>query len=253
MSFADVTAGDYDRFMGRFSAPLAVGFADFAGTAPPARALDVGCGTGALTRVLADRLGAGAVAAVDPAAGFVAAVRDRLPGVDVRLAAAEDLPFEDDAFDATLSELVVHFLSDPDAAFAEMVRVTRRGGVVAACVWDFEHDRAPTSAFLRAVRESVDRAPTPRRPGTFRGDLATRLTAAGCRDVVDAELTVSEEVGDFDAWWEVHALGIGSTGRMLDGLDDAALERVRMRARELVGAGPITTVATAWAARGTAP
>lgn len=253
MSFADVAAGDYDRFMGRFSAPLAGLFADFAGIAAPARALDVGCGTGALTRVLAGRLGPHAVAGVDPAEGFVAAVRDRLPGVDVRVAAAEDLPFEDDAFDATLSELVVHFLSDPDAAFAEMVRVTRTGGVVAACVWDFEHDRAPHSAFLRAVRESVDRAPTPRRPGTSRGDLAARLTAAGCRDVVETELTVTEGRDDFDAWWEVHALGIGSTARMLDGLDDAALERVRMRAWELVGSGPITTVATAWAARGTAP
>lgn len=253
MSFGDVSAGDYDRFMGRFSAPLGALFADVAGIAPPARALDVGCGTGALTRVLAERLGPAAVAAVDPAEGFVAAVRDRLPGVDARVAWAEELPFADGAFDATVSELVVHFLADPDAAFAEMVRVTRSGGVVAACVWDFDGDRAPHSPFLRAVRESVDRAPSPRRPGTFRGDLAARLTAAGCRDVRETELTVTEGADDFDAWWDLHALGIGSTGRMLDGLDDATIERVRMRAWELVGSGPIRTTATAWAARGTAP
>ncbi|HZG95402.1 MAG TPA: methyltransferase domain-containing protein, partial [Mycobacteriales bacterium] len=80
MSF-NVSADAYARFMGRFSEPLAVEFADWAGVQPGQRVLDVGCGPGALTAVLVDRLGAGAVSAVDPSPPFVAAVRDRFPDV----------------------------------------------------------------------------------------------------------------------------------------------------------------------------
>jgi trans-aconitate methyltransferase len=79
MSF---TAGpdEYDRFLGRYSVPLAPTFAEFAGVVAGQRALDVGCGPGALTHELVKRLGAGAVCAVDPSELFVAAVRSRHAG-----------------------------------------------------------------------------------------------------------------------------------------------------------------------------
>ena len=128
----DVVADAYDRFMGRFSEPLADEFVAVAGLRPGQQVLDVGCGPGALTRRLVAALGADAVAAVDPSAPFVAAVQERCPGVDVRRAAAEDLPFDDDTFDLALAQLVVHFMQDPVAGLREMARVTRPGGVVAA-------------------------------------------------------------------------------------------------------------------------
>src|SRR5438128_355751 len=93
------------------------------------------------------------VAAVDPSASFVAAARARNPGVDVRTASAERLPFEDRAFDAALAQLVVHFMTDPVAGLTEMPRVTRRDGVVAACVWDHGGSRGPLSLFWQAARE----------------------------------------------------------------------------------------------------
>ncbi|MGZ5417876.1 MAG: class I SAM-dependent methyltransferase, partial [Nocardioides sp.] len=112
MSF-DVTADAYARFMGRYADPLAVLFADWAGVRAGQRALDVGCGPGALTAELVARLGAEPVAAVDPSPPFVAAVAARFPNVEVRRGAAEELPFPDDAFDIALAQLVVHFMSDP--------------------------------------------------------------------------------------------------------------------------------------------
>ena len=108
-----VAAESYDRFMGRYSAPLAPQLAELAGVAGGQRVLDVGCGPGALTAELVRRAGAANVAAVDPSEPFVAAARERQPGVDVRQASAEELPFEDAAFDAALAQLVVHFMSDP--------------------------------------------------------------------------------------------------------------------------------------------
>src|SRR5450631_3983890 len=98
------------RFMGRYSEPLAARFADLAGVGPRQRVLDVGCGPGALTAELASRTGVDAVSTVEPSASFAAAVRERLPGVDVRRSPAEQLPFPDGAFDAAMAQLVVHFM-----------------------------------------------------------------------------------------------------------------------------------------------
>src|ERR1043165_7313779 len=147
----NVGARSYDRFMGRYSNGLGSQMADLAGITAGQRALDVGCGPGALTKELVARLGASAVAAVDPSESFVAAARERHPGVEVVRASAEKLPFPARTFDATLAQLVVHFMPDPIRGLGEMARVTRRDGVLAACVWDHA-DQGPLSLFWRAAR-----------------------------------------------------------------------------------------------------
>ena len=139
--------------MGRYSAPLAPAFADFASVVEGLRVLDVGCGPGALTDELVKRVGTWNVAAVDPSETFVRAVQERNPTIDVERATAEQLPFKDSTFDATLAQLVVHFMKDPLVGLREMARVTRRGGVVAACVWDHDGGGGPLSLFWDAVSE----------------------------------------------------------------------------------------------------
>ena len=121
----DVAADAYASFMGRFAAPLAEQFVDLVGIEPGSRVLDVGCGPGTVTAVLVDRLGADHVAAVDPSPSFVPAVRERLPDVDVREGAAEDLPFADASFDVAVAQLVVPFMADPVRGLSEMGRVVR--------------------------------------------------------------------------------------------------------------------------------
>src|SRR5688500_16188855 len=137
--------------MGRFAAPLAEQFVDLAGLDDGWRVLDVGCGPGTVTAVLAGRLGAGRVAALGPAPSFGPAVRERLPDVDVRAGVAEDLPFADATFDAAVCQLVVPFMADAVRGLSEMGRVVRPGGVVAACAWDYE--RGPVQSFWRAAEE----------------------------------------------------------------------------------------------------
>ncbi len=144
----DVAADSYDRFMGRYSGVLAPQLADLAGVEPGQRAIDVGCGPGVLTAELVARVGAESVAAVDPSAPFVGAAHERYPGVDVRQATAEALPFADDTFDVALAQLVVHFMTNPVAGLREMARVTRAGGVVAASVWDFGGGPRPAQHLL---------------------------------------------------------------------------------------------------------
>src|SRR3954469_5478793 len=149
----DVAASAYDRFMGRYSGGLSPQLADLAGVAAGQTVLDVGCGPGALTAELVTRLGTEAVTAVDPSGSFVAAAAVRNPGVDVRQAKAEALPFAADAFDVALAQLVVHFMADPVAGLREMARVARPGGPVAAGVWDHAGRRTPIGVFWRVVRE----------------------------------------------------------------------------------------------------
>ena len=243
----------YDRFMGRYSTPLAPRFADFASIGEAQRELDVGCGPGALTGELVRRFGANAVAAVDPSPGFVEAAGRRNPGVDVRRAEAESLPFDDGAFDAALAQLVVHFMTDPTAGIAEMRRVTRRGGVVTACVWDHAGGAGPLARFWDAARElDPGVADESDLPGAREGDLERLLHEAGLGDVEERLLTVEVEHRSFDEWWEPFTLGVGPAGAYVQGLAQDARDRLRERCRELHPDAPFAVSASAWAARGVA-
>ncbi len=245
-----VGADAYWRFIGRYSEKLAVELADFAGIVTGS-ALDVGCGPGALTAVLVDRLGVGNVSAIDPSEPFVEAARERLPGVDIRLAAAESLPFEDDSFDSALAELVVHFMSDPVAGLREMARVTRSGGVIAACVWDYGSDTGALSPFWKVARvldPGVDDESG--LAGVREGHLAELFDAAGLRGIRSTALTVQVEFSGFDEWWEPFTLGVGPAGAYVGGLDDASRERLRLACRDSLPSGAFPISATAWAARG---
>ena len=250
MSF-DVAADAYDRFMGRYSRLLAAPFADLAGVRAGQRVLDVGCGPGALTTELVDRLGPSAVVAVDPSEPFVAAARARHPGVQVHLAPAEDLPFEDATFDAALAQLVVHFMTDPVAGLIEMRRVTRPGGIVAACVWDHASDNGPLSAFWSAARELDPDVPDESHlAGVREGHLAELAEAAGLQAIESTVLVADLEHADFESWWEPYTGGVARAGAYVARLDPAAQVALRERCRARLPEPPFTVSARAWAVRG---
>ncbi len=250
MSFA-VPADAYGQFMGRFSEPLARQFAGYLRLLPGHRVLDVGCGPGALTAVLVAELGAERVSAVDPSQSFVAAVRNRLPGVDVRSGVAEALPWPADSFDCAAAQLVVHFMTDPLAGISEMARVTRPGGTVAATVWDFAGGTAPLSVFWRAAQDVDPAAPGEADlPGTRDGQLTGLLRQAGLHEIDSAVLTVTVRFSSFEQWWDPFKLGVGPAGGYLATLDDDHRTAVRDACARLLPAAPFALSVRSLAARG---
>ena len=196
-------------------------------------------------------MGSAAVSAVDPSESFVAAVRERYPGVGVRRAAAEQLPFGDHEFDTALAQLVVHFMADPVVGLREMARVTRKQGVVAACVWDHAGGRGPLSLFWQAARELDPGVKDESQlAGARESHLGQLFQAAGLRDIEDGALSVDVEHPSFEEWWEPFTLGVGPAGGYAAGLDTKRQAKLRERCRALLPTPPFVLTARAWAARG---
>jgi SAM-dependent methyltransferase len=255
MSFA--VAGDkYDRFMGRYSRELAPLFAEFAGVSPGMTVVDVGCGPGALTQALVERVGAENVAAADPSEPFVAAASERAPGADVRQAPAEELPWEDDRFDAALSQLVVNFMRDADAGVSQMRRVVRPGGVVAACTWSYGEDMEMLRGFWNAARRLDSGAPDEGSTMRYRSveELAELWLRVGLSDVETDHLRVETSYTGFDDLWEPFTFGVGPAGAYLARLSPEQRAQLRTELFQGLGepSGPFTLSATACAVRGLA-
>ncbi len=173
--------------------------------------------------------------------------------MDVRRAAAEHLPFDDDAFDVALAQLVVHFMADPVAGLTEMARVTRHGGVVAACVWDHAGGRGPLSLFWTAAREldpNVD--DESRLAGAREGHLEALFEQAGLREVEGTTISASLEHPSFEEWWAPYTRGVGPAGAYATGLDPERQAALRERCRALLPDAPFVLTSRAWAARGLA-
>lgn len=236
--------------MGRYAEPLAEQFVQLADVQAGQRALDVGCGPGALTAQLVKRLDPAAVAAIDPSAPFVEATRARFPDVDVRSGVAEDLPFPDDGFDVALAQLVVHFMSDPVAGLREMARVTRPGGLVAACVWDHHGDGGPPATFWRAVHDiDPDARGEADLAGAREGHLAELCAAAGLQHIESTALTVTVGFASFADWWEPFTLGVGPAGAYVTQLDERRCGLLRTRCEQRLPPAPFEVDASAWSVR----
>jgi ubiquinone/menaquinone biosynthesis C-methylase UbiE len=236
----------YDRFMGRYSVRLAPVFADFAGIEPGRRVLDVGAGTGALSSELLRR--DAEVAAVDPSPPFVTALERRLPGVEVRHAPAEELPWPDESFDAALAQLVVAFMNDAPAGIAEMRRVVRRDGVVAACMWDRD-GMEMLGAIHRTQRALTPDAPTAEARTLYRS--REELQGLLGDDAEVALLEVEAEYTGYAELWEALLDGAGPAGVWIKALDDSGRAAAEEELHRQLGSpsGSFSLAGRAWAAR----
>jgi SAM-dependent methyltransferase len=248
----------YDRHVGRYSRELARALIAAAEVNPGRRALDVGCGPGALTAELVELLGEDQVAAIDPSMPFVEACRMRLPGVRVETGPAEALPFEDAVFDHALAQLVVNFMTDPRAGVGEMARVTRPGGTVAAAVWDYAGEMTLLRRFWDAAvavdPSAADLDEGRCMPFCAPDELAALWSAAGLAEVRVVPAVVIGRYTGFEDLWEPLERGVGPSGAYVAALaaDQQAAVKDELRRRLGVGDAPFELTARAWIATGRA-
>jgi len=245
-------AGDaYDRFIGRYSRVLAPRFLDFADVAE-GPVVELGCGPGALTAVLADRFGASGVAAVDPSRPFVDFCRARVPGADVRQASAEALPFADGTFAAALSQLVVSFVADAYRMAAEAARVVKPGGTVAACTFEADGFALARIFWQAALRFDPAAPDDARLPFRRTEELVSLWSRAGFRDVECGVLDIEASYSGFDDYWGPFAFGIGPPGGYLSAQPEDRRASIRDACFEILGkpAGAFSLPARALAIRG---
>lgn len=247
----------YERYIGRWSRPIAARFLTMLDAPRGIRWLDVGCGTGALSAAIVDRCAPTSVLGIDPSAGFLATARARLgDAVVLRQGDAEHLQLEDSSVDAVVSGLVLNFLPDAAAALAEMVRVTAPGGRLAAYVWDYGDGMQVIHEFWQAATE-ID-------PDAAALDEATRFSlcspaplaelfsrATGDEVVVEA-IDAPARFTDFDDYWSPFLAGQGPAPSYLATLDEQHRTALRERLCERLpreSDGSIVLSTRAWAAR----
>jgi ubiquinone/menaquinone biosynthesis C-methylase UbiE len=244
----------YDAFMGRYADRLAPRLIAFAEVQEDERVVDVGCGPGSLTEALGELVGPEKVAAVDPSESFAAAAADRVPAADVRVGAAEALPWPDDVFDSALSQLVVNFMSDADAGVAEMRRVVHQGGTVASCTWDYAGEMTMLRTFWDAALSLAPETPDEARTMRYNDPDALRelWLRVGLQAVETGALVVEASYRDFDDYWEPFTAGVGPAGAYTASLDPDRRAALREECRRRLGDpdGPFTLSAKAWAVKG---
>ncbi len=248
----------YEDFMGAWSRLAGAAFLDWLAPPPGLRWLDVGCGNGAFTEMLADRALAADVEGIDPSPEQVAFARQRLAGraARVQLGDAMDLPCPDASVDAAVMALVIFFVPDPEVGVAEMARVVRPGGSVSAYAWDILGGGFPYAALQQAMQAQGIAPLWPPRVEAARLDaLRDAWAAAGLVDVRTHEIVVERRFASFDAFWQTARKGPRMAPR-IDEISDAGRDelRARVRASLVVDAdGGITCRGVANAVRGRKP
>jgi ubiquinone/menaquinone biosynthesis C-methylase UbiE len=242
----------YDRGMGAWSRPAGQTFLDWLSPRPGLQWLDVGCGTGAFTGLIAEQCSPAEVQGVDPSEGQLAIARMRRAAHNVtfRRADAMALPFEPQRFDAAVMALVIFFVPDPAKGTAEMARVVRPGGWVGAYAWDILGGGFPFDLIWQETRAAGITPLLPPNPSAGELETLRRLwTAAGLEAVETREIVVERTFSTFEDYWATSTI-TGGVRPPLEAMPAAERDKLKARVRARMPADSFGRVT--WKARANA-
>jgi SAM-dependent methyltransferase len=248
----------YEPFIGRWSRLVARQFLAWLGIGPDERWLDVGCGTGILTRAILEQADPAQVVGVDPSDGLLAYAQAHTSDAraSFELGDARSLRFEPEAFDVTVAGLVLNFVPDPPTAVAEIARVTHPGGAVGVYVWDYGGQMQMLRSFWDAVVALDPRAAHLDQARRFPICQPERLREAceGPLSAVDVTaINIPTHFTNFDDYWLPFLGGEGPAPSYVAALDEDHRDALRERLRATLPTaadGSIHLIARAWALRG---
>jgi ubiquinone/menaquinone biosynthesis C-methylase UbiE len=252
----------YERFMGRWSRLLAPAYIAFAGIKNGDRVLDVGTGTGSLALTIEAGMPGSEIVGIDPSEGFIAYARQNTKSGRVRFEVgnAQDLKFDDAAFDNTLALLVMNFIPDHNKAIEEMRRVTRPQGIVSACVWDYDAGMEMLRLFWDeavALDPSIEPKDERHMKLSRQGQLAELWQKAGLVNTRSEPLVIEQAYTSFEDYWGPFTRGAGPGGAHVVSLPEDRRQQLEARMRKrLLGDrqdGPFRLKARAWCVRGEVP
>ncbi len=224
----------YERLMGAWSRAAGEVFLDWLALPPGLRWLDVGCGNGAFTEVIAQRCAPASIDGIDPSLGQLAFARTRPATADARYRQGDamHLPYPDHAFDVAVMALVIFFVPDPASGVAQMVRTVRPGGTVAAYAWDMHGGGFPLEPLTGELRRAGHPVTPP--PSVEASRLVTMRAlgeSAGLEDIETRQITVQRTFESFDDWWAAAGLSEVIAG-VLSRLTPGEVAHLAQRVRE---------------------
>lgn len=248
----------YERMMGSWSRLAGTIFLDWLAPSSGLKWIDVGCGNGAFTELLVERCAPAEVQGIDPSEGQLAFARTR-PAARLAKFGRGDamaLPFSADTFDAATMALVIFFVPDPAQGVAEMVRVVRPGGMIAAYAWDMLGGGFPLEPIRIEIRAMGITPLSPPSAEASRIEALRELwTQAGLDEVETRDITVQRTFADFEDFWATGLLG-SSIGPTVAAMSSADVELLKARVRARLpadAAGRINYAARANAVKGRVP
>jgi ubiquinone/menaquinone biosynthesis C-methylase UbiE len=219
--------------MGNFTRAAGEVFLDWLSVPQALSWADVGCGTGAFTRLLLERCAPRRVDALDPSEEQIAYARETPAAerVNFRVGDAQSLPFGDGTFDVGVMALVITFVPDPDKAVAELKRVTKPGGIVATYMWDFQNKGFPQQPLREALEKTgVVVPPQPGHSNSYMSNMEGYFGNAVLADIATRVIEVELSYPNFDEYWsaqtglanyivqQIHKMPAADVDRLKDGL-----------------------------------
>jgi SAM-dependent methyltransferase len=250
----------YENYMGRWSQKVAPLFLQWLDAPTDSSWVDIGCGTGGLTELIARTCKPSSVLGVDTAEGFIEVARSRVKNAEFRVGSADNLGLPNDSIDYAVSGLVLNFVPDPNAAIEEMVSVVRPGGSVALYVWDYAgHMQIMRYFFDTAIlfdAHSADFDDGIKAPICRPLALKEVFVSAGLTNVSVHALDITTPFENFDDYWSPFLGGVGSAPKYCVSLDESVRNKIKEAIKEKLPTGPegeILLAARAWAVKGIAP